>query len=728
MRFFVLFVCLLISINVSFGQDCSWAKRISGMYLDNASSVAVDEAGNVYMTGYFGSPTLSFNNGVSITNSGTNYDVYIAKYNSNGLCQWARRVGGDGDDYAFSIAVDNSGNVYVAGCFLSSTLNFNNGISLSNWMAADGYIAKYNSTGTCQWANRIAGTGADVAQSITVDANENVFVAGTFYSSTVVFNPNSYLELYNVGESDAYFAKYSSAGACLWANRIGGLGFEDANGIKVDANGYIYIVGNFSSYFLNFFNGITVDCSGSLDAFIAKYDSTGLCQWVGKTYGTNAEYGVALAVDESGNVYITGEFASETVPFNNEKSVNLVGWWDSYIAKFNSNGICQWATSVSGPERELANTIAVDKYENVYVAGEFGSPTVNFNNEVSLANSGNDDVFFAKYNSTGICQWAEKIASTDDDYAKCIAVDQSNKLYITGDYFYNTITFNNGKSLTNSGYLDVYLAKYNLPLEPLDAPILSNPTNEAVNVLITPVFEWLPVEFSTYYTLQISQTEDFSDSVIIINGLELTTFHIDSMLFNTTYFWRVNANDGTQTGDWSEIWSFTTEKETIILPIKLKIGWNLISSNVIPEDQNMSSIFSDVQNLVIVKNSAGEIYTPNFKINSIGDWDVTEGYFVYVSSPTILNLRGVLDEPTTPINLNEGWNLVSYLPNIELSAPNALESIESNLIFAKDRLGNIYHLIYGINTIGNLKAGKGYWMYVNSDCQLIYPNNGNLIE
>lgn len=195
----------------------------------------------------------------------------------------------------------------------------------------------------------------------------------------------------------------------------------------------------------------------------------------------------------------------------------------------------------------------------------------------------------------------------------------------------------------------------------------------------------------------------------------------------------IHRNSPVQIGietDWSNVssgnrFSIALRGQPInVLTINLNSGWNLISSNVVPENTNIIDIFSEVNNLKLVKNQAGNIYDPAFGINTIGNWNINYGYWVYMTAPSILQITGVEVNPfETPINLNQGWNLVSYLRNSEMLAPDALQGITGSMLFAKDKMGNIYHPGYGINAIGNMQLGQGYWIYMSEPAVLTYPEN-----
>ena len=168
-----------------------------------------------------------------------------------------------------------------------------------------------------------------------------------------------------------------------------------------------------------------------------------------------------------------------------------------------------------------------------------------------------------------------------------------------------------------------------------------------------------------------------------------------------------------------------------ILPVEQNInlttGWNLISSNIEPVDTSIPVVLDEVkENIVIVKNNDGDAYLPAFEIDDIHNWNSDEGYQVYVTNPDILVVNGFRIQPeNSPISLDAGWNLISYLRNSELDCETAFESItdNGNLVIVKDNDGNTYIPAFEINSIGNLVPGQGYQIYVLNPDELIYPEN-----
>jgi len=473
------FILLLFLTMQMYAQNpqCQWAEKITGTRNEYTNSISSDVNGNVFLASAFVSDTLTFNNGIIFLNSGGS-DGYIAKYNSSGICQWAEKIAGTDGDYARSISTDANGNVYVAGDFWSDTLTFNNEITLSKSDGMDVYIAKYNSEGICQWAEKIAGTDWDNARSIITDVNGNVYVAGNFSSYILTFNNG--ISLSGSVFSDVYIAKYNNDGVCQWAEKIAGESSVYVYSISTDANGNMFVAGNFGSDTLTFNNGITLSNSGA-NVYIAKYNSDGVCQWAEKIDANGFLSVNSISTDAHCNVYVAGDFSSYLLTFNNGISLSC-NYDDVYLAKYDSDGVCQWAEKIAGNSRETASSIITVPNGNVYVAGEYDSGIITFNNGITISKSGYyKNVYITKYNSNGICQWAEKIAGTEHkDLVSSISTDAKGNVYLAGDFYSATLIFNNGITLsnTNSGEMDSYIAKYTE--SPQGIPFLSSSTNNAM--------------------------------------------------------------------------------------------------------------------------------------------------------------------------------------------------------------------------------------------------------
>jgi sugar lactone lactonase YvrE len=470
-----------------------WGARIGGTGQEYGRGIAVDSDGNVYVTGYCRSSTLTLyseneSTTKTLANSG-DHDVFIAKYSTDGNVLWAARIGGTIYEYGYGIAVDSDGNVYVVGVYYSNPIYLydKDGVarkSLANSGNSDVYIAKYSTDGNVTWATRIGGTSYNSGYSIAVDSDGNVYVTGYYRSNPVyLYNENGTTgtTLATSGSNDAYIAKYSTVGNLTWATKIGGTTSDIGYGIAVDSDGNVYVTGHYQSSTLTLYDkdgttsGITLANSGSHDVFIAKYSTVGNAIWAARIGGTSSDIASGIAVDSDGNVYVMGSYDSSTLTLYDKDGTTSgttlanSGRRDIYIAKYSTDGNVLWAARIGGSDNEYVNGIAVDSGGNVYVTGYYrSSPLTLYDKDgvarKSLANSGSDDAFIAKYSTVGNPLVALRISgSTAEGHG--IAVDSGGNFYVSGVQGYNTVTLYNengtsGITLANSGVDDAFIAKY----------------------------------------------------------------------------------------------------------------------------------------------------------------------------------------------------------------------------------------------------------------------------
>ena len=312
----------------------------------------------------------------------------------------------------------------------------------------------------------LAGNNLEV-KSIKIDASGNRYVTG-FFLGTADFDPSmGVADLTSAGSSDIFIAKYDASGNYVWAKGMGGTGAETGYSLALDGSNVV-ITGYFNGTadFDPSANTSTLTSAGSLDIFIANYDASGNYVWAKKIGGTSNDSGYSLTLDGSGNVFLTGYFAS-TVDFDpSSTTVNLTtaGQGDIFIAKYSSSGDYVWAKKIGGTGTDYGLNLVLDNSGNVFVTGYFAS-TVDFDpssTTVNLTSAGSNDIFIAKYNSSGDYLWASKIGGTGSDYGYSLAWDGSGNVVLTG-IFQGTVDFDpsaNTSTLTSAGGNDIFIAKY----------------------------------------------------------------------------------------------------------------------------------------------------------------------------------------------------------------------------------------------------------------------------
>lgn len=403
-KLFIFILLLITSIHAQVFQE--WVSRYNGATnnYDEATDIIVDNSGNVYVTGYTKVAAL-------------NEDYATIKYNSTGVALWMQTYNGPSTgtsyDDSYSIAVDLSGNVYITG-YSRSTSNY------------DIATIKYNSLGVQQWVQRYNGpaNADDGGTSIAVDATGNVYITGESRGS---------------GSSQDYITiKYNTSGILLWEARYNGTGNGDdvAQSLVIDNSGNVYITGK--SY-----GGST-----NTDYATVKYDSNGIQQWFSRynAGGPAVDNAHSIAIDNSGNVYVTGYSSG------NDR--------DYLTIKYNSSGVLQWLQRYNGTGNgfDEAWGIAVDALGNVYVTGE------------SVGNVGTNDYLTVKYNVTGIQQWVARYngPANSIDIAHALALDSLGNIYVTGQSSGSSSNRDYTTLKYNSSGVQQWEARYNGPGNSVD--------------------------------------------------------------------------------------------------------------------------------------------------------------------------------------------------------------------------------------------------------------------
>src|ERR1035437_2816729 len=224
---------------------------------------------------------------------------------------WAHSAGG-GDIYNSGIATDKNGNSYITGNFRPK-VTFGS-IQIISHGDRDIYVAKYDSTGKCLWAESAGGISGDMGDGIAVDANGFVYLTGLFYS-TAMFDTIQITAHCN--GNNMFLAKYDSMGHCIWVSQASSGTSLRGFGVSADRNGYSFVTGYFTDTAK--LGSTQLISYGGEDIFVAKYDPNGNCLWAKHAGGKGISYdvgGYAVTHDSNDNVYITGIF-EDTAKFEN---------------------------------------------------------------------------------------------------------------------------------------------------------------------------------------------------------------------------------------------------------------------------------------------------------------------------------------------------------------------------------------------------------------------------
>ncbi len=254
-----------------------------------------------------------------------------------------------------------------------------------------------------------------------------------------------------------------------WTKTVGGTGLDDIYSMTHDADGNIYVVGQFSTT-VDFDPGIGTDnrtSAGGYDAFLSKYDASGTHKWTKTFGGTGDEFSSSVITDAGGNIYIEGYF-NNTVDFDPGAGIDnrtVVGGIDAFLSKYDSSGNYQWTKTFGGTANDELRSVAIDSDGNMYIGGRFQN-TVDFDPGAGIDNRtsvGGSDAFLSKYDASGNYQWTKTFGGTAEERPYSITIDPNRNVYIGGAFTSSTADFDPGAGTdthTSVGDYDVFLSKY----------------------------------------------------------------------------------------------------------------------------------------------------------------------------------------------------------------------------------------------------------------------------
>jgi hypothetical protein len=455
----LLLVSIIFWVN-GFSQTPNWhwaRGATGGGGIEEGYSISADANGNAVITGYFSAPTISFGS-YTLTTAGYG-DIYVVKYNSSGNVVWATSAGGAYSDAGYGVANDTYGNVFVTGYFTDSPITFGS-YTLTNAGGNDIFIVKYNPSGNVLWAASAGGaTGAEIGNSISTDANGNVFVTGSFNGPSVIFDMDTLTNTYAFN-TDIYVVKYDSSGNVVWATSAGGTSNDIGYRISNGGNGNVFLTGSFNSPFIIFGTDTLTNTSApNSDIFAVKYDSSGNVVWATSAGGPYNDIGYGISNDGNGNAFMTGYFSNSSITFGSFTLTNA-GGRDIFVVKYDPLGNVLWAASMGGASDDIGYSISAEANGNVYVSGSMYSGTLTFGSITVAPPSGSiDPMFIVKYDSNGNALCASALASGGDDQ-NAVSADGFGNAYITGDFA--VITFIVGSdTLILTGSENTFTAKWN---------------------------------------------------------------------------------------------------------------------------------------------------------------------------------------------------------------------------------------------------------------------------
>ena len=417
---------------------------------DAGQDIAVDDNGNVYVTGSF---TAWFDAdpgaGTTILQSAGDNDVFLAKFNDAGVLQWAFSAGGSGFDAAYGVEV--SGNqLYLVGATASSDGDFDPGagtLTFANLGAGDIFVVRYDLNGTLVSGFTVGGSGDESAVDIEVEANGDFAICGNYDGADFDADPAIDVSaLPAAAGDDAFLIKYDAFNMLLFGHGFGGGGNLDSDralGMHRTASGDLYVTGSFSSTGGDFDPGpgtTTLSSAGSIDLFLSKFNAAGTFQWAKRIGDTGGDLGYAIATDSNGDVYLSGYANSASVdldPGPDVETFSSGAGQDIILVKLTPAGDYIRGLRIGGGSSDIGFTVLVDDQDHLFLAGEFGDIDVDMDPGAGTAllsstSAFETDLFLAQFDTAFTFVDAFDVGGIGGDAVWAGALTATGRLWVTG--------------------------------------------------------------------------------------------------------------------------------------------------------------------------------------------------------------------------------------------------------------------------------------------------------
>lgn len=553
-----LFILLLFSFNAIFSQnlELDWVNTLGKGFPDHVDAITKDGAGNIYAVGSF-QHTVDFdpgNGSNSITSKGAR-DVFVTKYDSNGVFIWVNSLGGVGNDYGYDIDLDPEGNVVIGGGQFDSSYFNGSSISQVKTKYSGAFISKFDKNdGHSIWRKTVNSSGSHVF-GLECDHLGNVYATGQFSWKTD-FDPGVGEFFLQGGFNEMFVLKLNSNGDFVWARLMKGSSHPWQLELGTDR---VYISGTFQNQLI--VSQDTLSSKGSNDIFILKLNTDGSSVWAKSYGGTSTESNRSLMVDENENIYLGGTFAGTVLFDSTLQSLSASQLTDGYLLKIDKDGKVDWLKQFEGV---TVMGIDVNLNNHIFLTGEF-SGTVDFDPSSSSdtkTSAGSTDAYVVKLDIQGRYYWSAVFGGVNNEKSWSIAADSADNVVLGGS-FYSQTDFTPGVvggSKTSLGSDDGFVVKYspstcskfnvlidsivpincltkgsvNLSIDGGRAPFTYKWNDSLTSTLDTVVS--IPTAFSFFAVDSNNCQESFSVEVVRIDSFDVTVPSISSWVCGSTAF------------------------------------------------------------------------------------------------------------------------------------------------------------------------------------------------
>ncbi len=607
--------------------------------------------------------------------------------------EWVKKIEeAPGENLIISdCGVDSLNNIYFNGQETNSSFQIDSFIFNNVYSYILGKLTYLSSVSWVKSINAAAAWLSFHSDDLIATKDGDTYTNGHGIEDAVyIFAGDTFINNTNWGVCHGIY-KHDSNGNEIWAKEFLGASY---NCFTVSSNENLVICVNFSQS--GYLDTVSIDSNGGLDCIIAKYSLDGNMLWAKQYGGSGYDEIYSLSSDYDGNIVGTGYYMSndfvlgtDTLPPCNEKR--------GFVAKFTPAGEPLWFYSLNA-DISIGRNVNVNRNNEIICAGAFLSSGLWFDNFV-LENPGAHARYIMKLSPDGEVVWANCLYTdiyTFNHFLSfnfCdIAIDADNNIFIAG--------WNNGNLYFDEDtLLNFDTINYKIPF------VMKFTDNGEL--------EW----FEPFTTGDPSQYEIYglsvdNDGSIICVG----KFFGDSLTIIDTTLYHIGPSDPSFIVKLKD-----KDKQQIVLPS----GWSYMSTYIRPDTPNIAALFTPiVSNLIIIKNSAGAIYWPQFGLNLIGNYNIKEGYQIYMDAGDTLAITGYRIRPTkTELQLDTTWQIIPYLRIAPALLENMLSPVSSNIQLMKNSTGLVFWPAWNINAIETLYPGRGYLLKMLATDTLIYPKN-----
>jgi hypothetical protein len=435
-------VLLMISAPVTLAQADGKLFHMMGSGSDMAYDIVHDGTGNYYLFGNFDDSLRTKTQ--NLTTAGGS-DIFVAKFDQNNQMQWMQQIGGPGNEVATSLFWRN-GSLYTFGTFTGES-NIG-GRSVSTTANRDVFLARVSGDGQVDYMGQLRADGDYNAVDMAVDPAGNTYMLLSFRGDIVLDG----FEYTAEEDYEALLVKLDRNGSIAWSKHLAGLYHPEGAGIAVDDDHVIFAA--------SFEKEIWVDdlryvSDGNSDVLVTKFDKEGNLMWGDRSRGEAADILHDVAVDNAGNIYLTGAFERN---FRwGDREVSSASGQDVYVVKLNQGGHLQWLRHASGGiANDRAHAIAVDEQGNVFITGIFTGDITFY--ERNLEGGTGQELFLAVYNRDGQLQQLRRGGTIGENRGLRLAPLNNGRVVVAGN-FRGSANINNVQ-LQSNAMEDVYVWQY----------------------------------------------------------------------------------------------------------------------------------------------------------------------------------------------------------------------------------------------------------------------------